>query len=137
LAGSSSNLFKRSIPKSVHEKKQNVPAAVAGASLHMPANFAAGDWDWDVTGMTHTSSVMMNKVVWRFTMFSPEDSVQDRHKEGLHFGCIVSAIFCESRSRCGIRFPVEKCVARTAHLHVFHALARLNQSVHKFGDCSI
>src|SRR5689334_11787219 len=67
LAGSSSNLFKRSIPKSVHEKKQNVPAAVAGASLHMPSSFPAGDCETAVK--THITSVMMDSIVWRFTMF--------------------------------------------------------------------
>src|SRR5215510_23238 len=44
FAGSSSNLLSRSRPTSVHEKKQNVPTAVAGGSLHMPSNFARGDW---------------------------------------------------------------------------------------------
>src|SRR5215475_6738768 len=44
FAGSSSNLLSRSRPTSVHEKKQNVPTAVAGGSLHIPSNFARGDW---------------------------------------------------------------------------------------------
>src|SRR5215471_11299052 len=44
FAGSSSNLLSRSRPTSVHEKKQNVPTAVAGGSLHIPSNFARDDW---------------------------------------------------------------------------------------------
>src|SRR5262245_39415554 len=44
FAGSSSNLLSRSSPMSVHEKKQKVPTAVAGGSLHIPSSFGRDDW---------------------------------------------------------------------------------------------
>src|SRR5262249_30625197 len=44
FAGSSSNLLSRSRPTSVHEKKQNVPTAVAGGGLPKPFNFSPQQW---------------------------------------------------------------------------------------------
>src|SRR5262245_39276152 len=61
FAGSSSSLLRRSIPRSMHEKKHNVPTAVDGGSLHMPSNL--DDADCAAAGMLHeTMAAKINEI---------------------------------------------------------------------------